>query len=179
MLEPAREARTPSAFVVRDGSHYGLRPGADLWLDADQFEQRVADGQRRMELDEEAGLALLREALALYGGSYLAEYPYEEWCSLERERLLTLFLRSADRVAQALADRGRWQEVIAVCQSILAADDCWEGAYRLTMVAYAELGNRTQAVRTYGQCVDRLRAELGVPPSAGTVAVYERVRFDR
>ena len=179
VLEPAREARTPSAFVVRDGSHYGLRPGADLWLDADQFEQRVADGQRRMELDEEAGLALLREALALYGGSYLAEYPYEEWCSLERERLLTLFLRSADRVAQALADRGRWQEVIAVCQSILAADDCWEGAYRLTMVAYAELGNRTQAVRTYSQCVDRLRAELGVPPSAGTVAVYERVRFDR
>ena len=129
-----------------------------------------------MELDEDAGLALLREALALYRGSYLAEYPYEEWCSLERERLLTLFLRSADRVAQALADRERWQEVIAVCQSILAADDCWEGAYRLTMVAHAQMGNRTQAMRTYSQCVERLRAELGVPPSPSTVAVYEQVR---
>lgn len=46
------------------------------------------------------------------------------------------------------------------------------------MVVYAELGNRTQAVRTYSQCVDRLRAELGVPPSAGTVAVHEGLRVD-
>ena len=175
VLEPTREARAPSAYIVRDGSHYGLRPGADIWLDADQFEELLVDGNRRMELDEDAGLALLREALALYRGSYLAEYPYEEWCSLERERLLTLFLRSADRVAQTLADRGRWQEVIAVCQSILAADDCWENAYRLSIAAYAALGNRTQAVRVYGQCVERLWSELGVPPSPATTAVAEEV----
>ncbi|MEZ4769455.1 MAG: BTAD domain-containing putative transcriptional regulator [Caldilineales bacterium] len=176
VLEPNREARTPSAYIVRDGTHYGLRPGADLWLDADRFEQLLADGTRRLEVDEDGGLALLREALALYRGSYLAEYPYEEWCSVERERLLTLFLRAADRVAQALADRGRWQEVITVCQSILAADDCWENAYRLSIAAYAALGNRTQAMRVYGQCVERLQSELGVPPSPATVAVYESLR---
>ncbi len=173
VLEPERKRGAPSAYVARDGTLYGLRPGADLALDADAFEVHVQEGDARYPDDPEGALAAYREALARYQGEYLQEYPYEDWGIEERERLLTLYLRTADRTAQALAERERWEEVIAVSEAILARDNCWEGAYRLLMTAYARRGNRPQALRTYQRCVDCLRAELDLAPSEQTAQVYE------
>ncbi len=176
VLEPALPARAPSAYVLREGTLYGLRPGADLWLDADQFEQAVRDGDRLARQGDEAFIERYRVGLALYGGDFLQDYPYDEWASEERERLLGLWLHTADRLAAALAERARWPEVIDVCQAILQRDECWEQAYRLLMLAHARLGNRAQVLRTYQRCVERLREELDVPPSAATVALFEELR---
>lgn len=173
VLEPDRKRGSPSAYVRRDGSLYGLRPGADLWLDAAHFEQLIAEGDRVFGHDPDTSLRHYRQALALYQGEYLQEWPYNDWCSEERERLLTLYLRTADRMARALADRKAWEETIAVCHAILSRDDCWEQAYRLMMIADARMGNRAQAMRTYRRCVERLREELEIEPSAATVRVYE------
>ena len=173
VLEPERKRNAPSAYVVRDGSRYGLRSKADLWLDAAEFEQLVAKGDRVLHHDAERALAAYQQALALYQGDYLQEYPYEEWCREERERLLALYLRTAERLAHLLLEREAWQEVIDVCQAILARDDCWEQAYRLLMQAYDRMGNRAQAVRTYHRCVERLQTELGVQPAAATAQLYQ------
>jgi DNA-binding SARP family transcriptional activator len=176
VLEPALPARAPSAYVLREGTLYGLRPGADMLLDATQFEQAVAEGDRLVRQNDEAFIERYRAALALYGGDFLQDYPYDEWCSEERERLLGLWLHTAGRLAAALAERARWQETVDVCQAILQRDECWEQAYRLLMLAHARLGNRAQALRTYQRCVERLRAELDVPPSAATVELFEDLR---
>ncbi len=174
-LEPDRERRAPSAYVYRDGSLYRLRPEADLWLDADQFERLVAEGDRLLDRQQEPALDRYREGLALYRGEFLSECLYQDWCSEERERLLTLNLRTAERLARALIEQEEWGEAIEVCQSLLARDDCWEQAYRLMMTAYAHLGNRAQALRTYQRCVERLREELNVEPSPTTVRLYESI----
>jgi ATP/maltotriose-dependent transcriptional regulator MalT/DNA-binding SARP family transcriptional activator len=176
VLEPALPPRAPSAYVLREGTLYGLRPGADLWLDAEQFERLAAEGDRLATNGDEAFIERYRAALALYGGDFLQDYLYDEWCSEERERRLGVWLHTADRLAAALAERGRWQEVIDMGQAILRRDECWEQAYRLLMLAHARLGNRAQALRTYQRCVERLRAELDVPPSAATVGLFEELR---
>jgi hypothetical protein len=41
---------------------------------------------------------------------------------------------------------------------------------------HARLGNRARALRTYQRCVERLREELDVPPSAATVGLFEELR---
>jgi ATP/maltotriose-dependent transcriptional regulator MalT len=176
VLEPALPARAPSAYVLREGTLYGLRPGADLLLDVVQFEQAVGEGDRLARQKDEAFIERYQSSLALYGGDFLQDYPYDEWCSEERERLLGLWLHAADRLAGALAERRRWQETVDVCQAILQRDECWEQAYRLLMLAHARLGNRAQALRTYQRCVERLREELDVPPSAATVGLFIWVR---
>ncbi len=176
VLEPHRKPGAPSAYIVRDGSCYGLRSSADLWLDADRFERLAAEGTHSFDDDPKTALARCREALDLYRGDYLEESPYEDWCSEERERLLTLYLRTADRMARALVKRGAWEETIRVCQSILARDDCWEQAYRSMMTAYAHRGNRAQAMRTYERCRERLREALDVSPSPITISIYESIR---
>jgi LuxR family transcriptional regulator, maltose regulon positive regulatory protein len=176
VLEPDRDRHAQSAYVMRDGSRYGLRPEADLWLDSAAFCEGIAGGDRLWQRDRQAALRAYRQALTLYQGDYLQEYPYAEWCSEERERLLTLYLRTSERVADALLAQGQWEEAIIVSQALLARDDCWEQAYRVQMTAYAELGNRAQAVRAFQRCEARLKQELGVEPMAETVALLEEIR---
>lgn len=175
VLEPARKRNAPSAFVARDGTLYGLRPEADIWLDTAEFEHYVAEGDLLWETEQAAALPAYRAALSLYQGEYLQEYPYEEWNSELRERLLTVYLRTAERVALLLAAQQQWDTVITVCQAILERDDCWEQAYRLMMQAYGAQGNRTQALRIYQRCVEKLDAELGVTPAAATVDLYQQL----
>ncbi len=175
VLEPHRDRKTPSAYIKRDGTRYGLRPESDWWLDAAEFDDLIAQGDRLQKEEPKTALRLYKEALDLYQGEYLAEYPYEEWCSEERERLLTQYLTTAERVAQVLIESKEWEEAIEVCRLILARDDCWENAYRLMMVAYDRLGNRSQALRTYQRCLERLKTELEVEPAAATVQLHKKL----
>jgi DNA-binding SARP family transcriptional activator len=52
-----------------------------------------------------------------------------------------------------------------MCERLLAQDPCWEGAYRMMMLAYSRQGDRAMALRAYGRCVQILEGELGVEPS--------------
>ncbi len=168
-IEPNRSGEATFAFVVREGSAYRLRPEADVWLDATEFDKACEVGLRTSDL------AQLRSALRLYRGDYLPDALYEDWASEERERLLSLYLRAADKLAGLLIERGEYDEALDICQAILARDVCWERAYRLTMTAHARQGNRPLALRAYQRCVTTLHDELGVEPSTATTTLYETI----
>jgi len=174
-LEPDRRRGASSAYIMRDGSLYGLRPDADLWLDADEFETLIATADQLHTTDIAASVPLYRQALALYQGDYLEEYIYDDWNAEERVRLRSLYLHSADRLAETFAYRQSWQETIDICQQILAHDDCWEHAYRLLMLSYARQGNKAQALRVYQTAVERIRAELDTEPSRETTDLYQQI----
>jgi ATP/maltotriose-dependent transcriptional regulator MalT/DNA-binding SARP family transcriptional activator len=168
-IEPQRSADDVFAFVVREGSAYRLRPEADVWLDAIEFERACEVGLRTSGLDQ------LRSALRLYRGDYLPDALYEDWASEERERLLSLYLRAADKLAGLLIERNEFEEALDICQAILACDACWERAYRLIMTAHARQGNRPLALRAYQRCVATLHDELGVEPSTTTTSLYQQI----
>lgn len=176
VLEPNRKRNAPSAFVARDGSRYGLRREADMWLDVTEFETAVDAGDRLYSAHLERATAHYERACDLYQGDFLQAYPYEEWCNEERDRLQSRFLRAAERLAEGLTAQGKWEQTLSVCESILAIDNCWEAAYRMLMQAHARLGNRTQALRSYRRCEEALKAGLGVAPTAVTTELYETIR---
>lgn len=171
-LEPERDPGSESAFIFRDGTTYALRPNADLWLDAEEFSGLVKQAG-------ETDARLLQEALDLYRGDYLPEALYEPWVAEERERLASLFLESADRLAELMIAQGRYADAIDLSQRILARDKCWERAYRHLMLAYDRLGDRGQVGRTYQRCVQALKNELNVSPSPETQDLYERLTMSR
>lgn len=168
-LEPEREPGSESAFILREGTTYSLRPGADIWLDAEQFTQVASRATSEPDLD------LLQHAVSLYPGDYLPDTLYETWAAEERERLATLFLQTADQLAEALIQLERYIEVIDLSQRILAQDNCWERAYRHLMLAYDRLGDHGQMGRIYKKCVQTLRDELDVSPAPETEALYGRL----
>ncbi|MCA9897416.1 MAG: transcriptional regulator [Ardenticatenaceae bacterium] len=176
VLEPNRKRNAPSAFVVRDGSRYGLREEADIWLDTAVFEQNITIGDQLYQKDVGQAIGAYETAVALYEGDYLQAYPYENWSHEERERLRARYLHAADRLAQWHADQQQWETVISHCQTILQQDDCWENAYRLLMQAHIATGNRVQALRTFQRCEAALQAGLGVQPAPATVQLYETIR---
>ncbi len=173
-LEPNRPPGTEPAYIVRHGTTYGLRPGGDVWLDADEFERLIEQGDRCTE-DPEICADAYQRALDLYHGEYLRETLYEDWASEERERLLTLFLRTTEKLAKVRVDQGIYDEAIALCQRILALDNCWERAYRLMMIAYALQGNHSQSLRTFQTCEETLQHELGTGPGPTTRRLFEQI----
>jgi len=166
VLEPERDPGADSAFILREGSTYSLRPGADLWLDAEEFMQRARRSSGR-DLDE------LQKAINLYRGEYLPDALYETWAAEERERLAALFLESSDHLVETMLQQSRYAEAIELAQRVLAQDNCWERAYRHLMLAYDKLGDRGQVGRAYQRCVQVLREELDVSPAPETRALYE------
>ena len=168
VLEPEREAGSESAFIMRDGATYTLRPNADWWLDAEEFSTLV----------QQAGTtdaALLQKAVDLYRGDYLPDALYETWVAEEREHLISLFLESADRLTELLLAQAKYAEAIELSQRILSQDKCWERGYRHLMLAYQHLGDQGQVARAFRRCVQTLQDELDVSPSAETQALYEKL----
>jgi len=167
VLEPERDAGSESAYILREGTTYGLRPNADLWLDMEEFSKAVRDAR--------SNPTLLQKAMEFYKGEYLPDTLYETWAAEERERLSALFLETADALTEALIAQKNYAQAIDICQRILAQDNCWERAYRHLMLAFNGLNDKGQVGRTYQRCVQTLRDELEVSPASETQKLYEQL----
>ncbi len=174
-LEPDRSARTLSHFVMRQGAAYGLNPEAAITIDAEMFRRGLHEAARLERDNTDAAIDAYRDAVDRYAGDYLPDALYEDWASLERERLQTLYLTGAMRLAALLLRRGGYQESIHLCQSVLMIDRYWEEAYRLMMLSHALRGNRPLALRVYEQCHQALEDGLDLLPMAETTELYHTI----
>lgn len=174
-LEPQREARSLSRFIVRHGLAYGLNPETPIEIDAEVFRIGLKHAARQEHDHLDAAVDAYRNAIDQYAGDYLPDAIYEDWTSLERERLQTLYLSGAMRLAMLLVQREGYQEAIHLCQSVLMIDRYWEEAYRLMMVSHMLRGNRPLAMRVYEQCRDVLAEGLELEPMAETAALHQAI----
>ncbi len=174
-LEPERDPGSESAYILREGSVYGLRPGADMWIDAQAFVSIIREVEGFLEGKPDQVRLLLRQGIDLYQGEFLPDARYETWAAAEREHLAVLFLNAADRYCDLCLGENHLEEVINACSRILANDNCWERAYRYLMLAYHCLGDRGQIARAYQRCLETLKKELDVSPAPETEALYRHL----
>jgi ATP/maltotriose-dependent transcriptional regulator MalT/DNA-binding SARP family transcriptional activator len=174
VLEPQRKPGSDSAYVIRDGSTYRIRPGADLWLDVEEFINAIQAAEDLPSSQPDKAIIYFEKAISLYHGEYLPDTRYENWAAAEREHLAVLFLRAADRLCEIYVSDQRYEETIDLCYRILNQDNCWERAYRYLMIVYDHLGDRGQIARTYQRCQQTLQEELAVLPSDETEVLYQK-----
>ena len=175
VLEPDRTAGCESAYIYRDDSRYRLRPEADLWLDMDEFLILAEKGEGLIEPYPQEAVLLLEKAVDLFQGEYLPDTRYETWAAARREQLSACFLQTADHLCVLYLENQNPEQVIQLCQKILAEDNCWERAYRHLMIAYDQLGDHGQVARTYQRCLDALQKELNISPSQETLASFQNL----
>jgi LuxR family maltose regulon positive regulatory protein len=175
-LEPNREARASAFFIQRHGSSYGFNLASGYHIDVEEFEKLLTLGMA--ETEPRQAVSLLEKGLAYYQGEYLPDCRYEDWCMEERERLHVMFLRGAERLAQAYLDLEEYDAAIRWCEGIVRIDDCWEEAYRMLMIAYYRKNNRAQAIRWYEKCAAKLQEQLGVEPLPTTLETYRQIKGD-
>ena len=106
-----------------------------------------------------------------------------EWLRAERDRCDLQSRQILYRLATACADDNRMLNAgIDACVLLLAAEPEREEVHRLKMRLLALDGQRASALKQYDECASALMDELGVPPSAETNAMYDRILagdFDR
>jgi DNA-binding SARP family transcriptional activator len=172
-LEPNRKSREESKYLVRQGLTYQLNE-TKIWIDSEAFDQALTIANHFQSTDKEAASAALNYAAALYKGVYLPNRIFEDWSSLERERLQLLAINAMIALGEMKLDSNP-DESIRLAQEALLIDATWEEAYRLQMMAYQQKGNRPQVIKTFNTCSKVLDEEFGIEPLPETVAVYEEV----
>ena len=174
----------PEACLIIEGPWIYVPSTAPCWVDVCDFERVLQacfqDPQSRFSPASE-GIRRIRKALDLYQGDFLAGFSvlhapkFEEWLTLERERLFLLLLRALTSLIQGFIARGERDEAIPACQRLLVLDPLQEDIHRLLMRLYWETGQRTQALRQYNAYRDLLQRELGIEPLEETRELYGRI----
>lgn len=158
---------SPSGYVLR------VEPGA---IDTVRFERLVADGNRALrdrELREAA--ALLRDALELWRGAPLAEFPYAEFAQAEARKLEETRLTALGGLYAAEIAAGNHRDVIAPLQK-LTREHRFEETFRAHLMTALYLsGRQTEALRQYREYADMLAEETGIEPSPQLRELEERM----
>jgi DNA-binding SARP family transcriptional activator len=157
-------------LLQQEGNTLSLSPAAIVDIHA------LENG---LKLLENGSLSALEQIAAYYRGTLadglvVHEAPdFEHWLEGERERLSEIYLCLLERVLALLRADGAWQAVTVQAQRALTADPLRESLHLALIEAYAELGQRPQAMQQYTALTEILQRELGVAPLPQTTARYE------
>ncbi|MGX5799807.1 BTAD domain-containing putative transcriptional regulator [Bradyrhizobium sp. Arg314] len=150
----ARRALGAHELIEISNDVIALAPNAELDIDIEGFEAAARTALRGGDK------VAYERAADLYGGRLLPDDLFVEWLDAPRAQV-------QQRYSDLLRAGGLWQRLIAL-------DPADEQAQCALMQAALDAGNRVEAIRQFNQLRDNLHAELGVGPSATTIALYEK-----
>ncbi|MBE9029014.1 AAA family ATPase [filamentous cyanobacterium LEGE 11480] len=151
------------------------RPKGDYSLDIEAFE--VAAAQVAATANQATRRSNLEQAINLYRGDLLPNFD-DDWVFPERERLRQLYSRSLEQLTSLLEAQQEYPLALTHAQQMLRLDELNEAAYCTLMRLYGLMGDRSNALQMYHQCMTILREELGIDPSTTTRKLYEQLLCD-
>ena len=194
------EELPPTWPVAVRGVISGLRTAITTEFGDDDVIQTVPTGYRlasRIEVDARDGAKTLHRAtdLASHGrpaaalelagaladaaGDHLLPGESAAWLDPHRAEVDRVALGAAEVAAAAAAELADHRRAAAVAAAAVERFPMDERVHRLLIKALATGGDRGAAVRAYERCRALLADELGVDPSAETVAAYLEVLRDQ
>ncbi len=147
-----------------------------LWSDVAQF-----DALLRRTGDPGTDILQMEAAVSLYGSDFLEGFhvpdapQFEQWATIERERLRQAVLNSLLTLADWHSGQEDFASGLEDLTRLLSIDPANEAGHRQKMTLLARLGQRSAALQQYDACRRILAEELGVEPSPETTAVHELI----
>ena len=169
---PATVAKSIQVYVSRLRKELGpgrlvtRAPGYVLQLDPSEldvacFERLVAEARRA---DSRTAAEKLREALALWRGSPLADLAYEAFAQPEIARLAELRLAALEERLEADLATGRHAELVGELDALIAEHPLRERLRHQQMRALYRSGRQAEALEAYRRARTLLVDELGIEP---------------
>jgi len=161
-----RLSRKPPGYVLR------VDAGE---LDLDRFEQLLAEGRDQLGNGDEVAGETLREALAVWRGSALADLAYERAVSedvrrLEERRLVAL----EDRIDADLA-AGQGPELTDELERLVQQHPLRERLVAQLMLALYRSGRQSQALEVFRATRRAFADELGIEPGPALQELEQRI----
>jgi predicted ATPase/DNA-binding SARP family transcriptional activator len=120
----------------------------------------------------------LEEQVAAYHGELLPGF-YDDWVTIERERLQAAFESKIEALIDRLSREKNWSDVIEWAEHWIKFGTAPEPAYRALMIAHARLSHKAKVKETYQRCVEALQREFGVEPAEETQELYQQLMATR
>jgi DNA-binding SARP family transcriptional activator len=163
-LEPSREKRRPSAFVIFESGGYSLNPDR-VEIDVDEFEQCVGDGLAAIRSDD---VPLARERLSraaeLYRGDFIADEPYADWALTPRELVRARAVEGFRGLADIHIAAGELDLATGLLARLAEMHPFDSHMQRPLVELLLQRGRRSEARRRYGALRARLQREFGEDP---------------
>ena len=170
---PATAAKSIQVYVSRlrkalgDGRFATHPPGYVLRvepseLDLARFEQLAGEASRAAP---ERAAGKLREALALWRGSALADLAYEPFAQVEVARLEEMRLAVLEQRIEADLALGRHAELVGELEALVTRHPLRERLRRQLMLALYRSARQAEALDAYRAARRELSEELGLEPS--------------
>jgi len=104
---------------------------------------------------------------------------FDHWLAAERSRFEDRVRKIFEAELDRLTEQNAKPEVrAAAARRLINFEPTHEGAVRSLMKAFAQMGDRAQAIREFERCRQALRTVLDLPPSNETTALYEAIRIE-
>lgn len=168
-LQPDLKSAADSDFIETQSQQIHLTAPGRLWIDVDEFEERVLAARRTNSVEA------YEEARASYGGELLTEDRYEDWAAVRREKLQNMYQELLAKLAGLYEAGGDYKLAIERLQELANIDLSNEQTHRQLMRLYALTGNRRQALKQYQLCCEVLEQELDSEPEADTRALRQQI----
>lgn len=158
------------AVIATTPTGYALAAGVDVDVQLAQATVRraageLAAGRHRAAADAAAGVAEL-------AGAHLLPGEDGAWLAPHRAAIAAAAVDGLELLAEARSRLGEHPDAIAAARRAVALAPLDERSHRALIGALHRSGDRAGAVRAYETCRATLAEELGVDPSAETVAAY-------
>jgi LuxR family transcriptional regulator, maltose regulon positive regulatory protein len=159
---------SPRLILVEVGEYW--LDSARFSIDVDEFNLSIA--KARSVPNDEVTAEWYERAVNLYQGEYLQNLYYE-WVFPERRRLAQAYLYALQELATHHLSMQLPAKAIGYIEKAIPLDVLNEDLYRLLIRGYAELGDRSSAVRVYSELKKILQSELNANPMPETVKLYK------
>jgi DNA-binding SARP family transcriptional activator/predicted ATPase len=180
---------TPISRLLRsDRNVVELVEGDELTVDVTLFRRLTSGCPSRSHLPDAVCpecAPLLGEAVDLWGGAFMSGYvaansaPFDDWQLTEGEALKRERSDALRRLSEHHRSTGDWARSALYARAWLDTEPLCESASRQLMQALFACGRRSEALRAYDECVQRLRDELDLEPEDATRDLADQVRSTR
>ncbi len=158
------------AVFLKEGK-VGLDP-ARVWVDTWAFQALCAKADEHINNGSSSpDDMIVQKAIRLYNGHFIQGDSYD-WAIATRENLRSNFVKLIFKASERMESFGNYEAAISLYEKGLEADDLIEEFYQRLMVCNDRIGRRSEAVRLYNKCVEKIKKGLGLAPSSKTQAIY-------
>jgi LuxR family transcriptional regulator, maltose regulon positive regulatory protein len=158
---------SPRLILVEVGEYW--LDSARFSIDVDEFNAAMA--KARSATNDEVAAERYERAVNLYQGEYLQNLYYE-WVFPERRRLAQAYLNALQELTTYHLSMQSPAKAVEYIEKAFPLDILNEDLYRLSMRAYAELGDRSSVARVYSVLQKILLTELDAKPLPETTNLY-------
>ena len=155
-----------------DTRRYQFNRLLDYRYDVDVFLEAYRKAEAEVNSNERS--RLFRNAADKYRHPY-APLLDGVWAAPLRVNLYLKYERAELEAAAFDLQQGEIQSCLNASSRLLEIEPGQERAWRLSMRAYAELGDRGSIIRVYRQCRRNLSSHLGINPSKETETLYQNL----